>query len=144
EFEKLGYRYAETFAGLENLTQAPALALLAPSGLPHAIDSKPDDRLAVMTRKALDLMPKNRPFFMLVEASQIDWCGHANDIACAMAEMADAEAALEVIKDYVDSHANTLVVVTADHSTGGLSMGADGEYAWRAEVVKKIQASAGK
>lgn len=144
EFEALGYRYADTFADLKRLTRAPALALLAPSGLPHAIDSEPANRLAIMIRKALELMPTERPFFMLVEASQIDWCGHANDIACAMAEMADAEAALGVIKGYVDSHANTLVVVTADHSTGGLSMGADGEYAWRAGVIKKIQASAGK
>lgn len=142
EFKALGYQYAGDFAGLDTLTRAPALALLADRGLPFAIDEPPADRLRVLTRKALELLEADKPFFLLVEASQIDWCGHANDIACAMREMADAEAALQAIEDYVGQHPQTLVVVTADHSTGGLTMGAEGEYVWRAEVVRGIKASA--
>ncbi|WP_339899858.1 alkaline phosphatase [uncultured Gilvimarinus sp.] len=142
EFTALGYQYADTFAGLESIERAPALALLAPKGLPFAIDEPPANRLAVMTAKALALLPEDKPFFLLVEASEIDWCGHANDIACAMAEMRDAEQALQVLAHYVAAHQQTVMVATADHSTGGLSMGADGVYEWRASVVRGVKASA--
>ncbi|MDO3386925.1 alkaline phosphatase [Gilvimarinus sp. SDUM040013] len=143
EFQSLGYQYADNFDELNDLTSSPALALLADKGLPFAIDEKPHNRLEVMTQKALELLSPDRPFFLLVEASQIDWCGHANDIACAMAEMTDTEMTLKFISEYVAKRPNTLVVVTADHSTGGLSMGADRQYLWRAEVVRNIQASSG-
>ncbi|HEY7884309.1 MAG TPA: alkaline phosphatase [Cellvibrionaceae bacterium] len=142
-FMALGYQYADNFGAFSGLTRAPALALLAAQGLPYAIDGDMQDRLTVMARKALALMPADKPFFMMIESSQIDWCGHANDIACAMREMADTEAMLYVLKDYADKHPGTLIVVTADHSTGGLSIGADGVYRWRPEVVKNVTASAG-
>ncbi|WP_049721316.1 alkaline phosphatase [Gilvimarinus polysaccharolyticus] len=143
-FTALGYQYADSFALLDRIEAAPALALLADKGLPFAIDAPPANRLAVMTSKALALLPKNKPFFLLVEASEIDWCGHANDIACAMGEMHDAEQTLGVVSRYVSEHNNTVMVMTADHSTGGLSMGANGEYEWRASVVRGVKASAGE
>ncbi|WP_041523828.1 alkaline phosphatase [Gilvimarinus agarilyticus] len=142
EFTALGYQYADSFAALESIEKAPALALLAPKGLPFAIDEPPANRLAIMTTKALALLPKDKPFFLMVEASEIDWCGHANDIACAMAEMRDAEEALQVLANYVAAHQHTVMVATADHSTGGLSMGSDGVYEWRASVVRGVKASA--
>jgi alkaline phosphatase len=141
-FTALGYHYADDFASLKSIEKAPALALLAPKGLPFAIDQPPANRLAVMTATALALLPKNKPFFLLVEASEIDWCGHANDIACAMAEMRDAEETLKVVGNYVAGHRDTVMVMSADHSTGGLSMGANGEYEWRASVVRGVTASA--
>lgn len=140
-FQALGYQYADDFEELNQLTSAPALALLADKGLPYAIDHTPRNRLKVMTQKALELLSPDRPFFMLVEASQIDWCAHANDIACAMAEIADAEQSLQLISDFIAKRPNTLLLATADHSTGGLSMGADEQYQWRADVVRKVQAS---
>lgn len=141
-FTDLGYQYADTYAALEELNKAPVLALLAPKGLPFAIDQGPANRLAIMTRKALDLLPKDKPFFMMVEASEIDWCAHANDIACAMGEMRDAEEALRVALDYVAEHGNTIMLMTADHSTGGLSIGANDQYHWLASVVRGVKASA--
>lgn len=141
-FQALGYEYADNFTELMQLSSAPALALLADKGLPYAIDQAPHNRLEMMTTKALELLSEERPFFMLVEASQIDWCGHENDIACVMAEMADAEQSLKQISDFIATRPNTLLLATADHSTGGLSMGFDGQYQWRAEVVRRVRASA--
>lgn len=79
---------------------------------------------------------------MLIEASQIDWCGHANDIACAMGEMADLHSALTHIKTFVEQNPNTVFVMTADHSTGGLSIGANSEYMWRTPMIHRIKKTA--
>lgn len=144
EFQALGYQYADNFNELQGLGSAPALALLADKGLPFALDEPPADRLRVMTAKALELLSPDRPFFLLVEASQIDWCAHANDIACTMAEMRDAEAALRLLSDYVQRHPNTLLLATADHSTGGFSMGAHKSYEWQAKALLPITASSQK
>ena len=81
---------------------------------------------------------------MMIEGSQIDWCGHANDIACAMAEMDDFAKSIEQAKAYVDNNPDTLLVITADHSTGGLTLGAHGQYKWETEVVKGVKATAVK
>lgn len=143
EFRRAGYQYIDTLESLDKLSKLPALALLADDGMPHAIDSDVSNRLAQMTSKALQLMGSDKPFFLLVEASQVDWCGHANDIACAMAEMTDAEKTLDIIRRYIDQHPDTLVVVTADHSTGGLSMGARGHYRWSPLAIRGVKASAG-
>lgn len=145
EFKAEGYEYAESLDDLYKLKQLPALALLAKVGMPHAIDDSEPARLSRMTEKSLQLLKAaNKPFFLMIEASQIDWCGHANDIACAMAEMHDAEKTLAVIRGFIKNNPNTLVVMTADHSTGGLSIGANGQYQWRPDFVGKVQASVGK
>ncbi len=137
-----GYQQVWDLADLNQLTQLPAMGLLADVALPYAIDSDQPERLLAMTDKALTLMSqKEQGFFLLVEGSQIDWCGHGNDIACAMAEMHDFSQAIERAKAFVDANPDTLLVITADHSTGGLTLGANGEYAWKPEVVAQVHAS---
>ena len=58
----------------------------------------------------------------MIEGSEIDWCGHANDIARAVHEMDGLNRALKVVREFQEKHPNTLVVMTADHSTGGLTL----------------------
>lgn len=141
EFRDEGYRIVETLGGLEKLASLPALGLFADDGMESALNSKYPLQLTRMTDKALSLLEK-KPFFLLVEASQIDWCGHANDIACAMAEMEDLAATLVALKAFIDRHPATIMVATADHSTGGLSIGAKGQYQWNVGAIKKIKATA--
>ncbi|ACE83156.1 alkaline phosphatase III [Cellvibrio japonicus Ueda107] len=143
EFRKHGYAFAGDWQQRHKLKRLPALGLFAPEGMPSALDSEQPLRLQQMTEQALDLLGK-KPFFLLVEASQIDWCGHANDIACAMAEMRDMDGALRVLKAYVDKHPDTLMVVTADHGTGGLSIGANGVYDWDVASIRGIKATANR
>ena len=146
EFKDLGYQYQDNIDNLNQLSKVPALGLFAPVGLTPALDSDHPLRLAEMTQKALDLL-QEKPFFLMLEASQIDWCAHANDIACTMAEMRDMAETMKVIKRFIDANPNTIFVATADHSTGGLSISANGEYnirgeyMWLSKVVKKIKAS---
>ena len=146
EFKDLGYQYIDDLSQLETLDSLPALGLFAPAGLPHAIDvPKYADRLTQMTRKALTLLSRDNQngFFMLVEGSQIDWCAHANDIACDMAEMKDFASTLEILRDFALQDGETLIVATADHNTGGFSIGGYNEYMWKPDLINQIHASAG-
>lgn len=144
EFKAAGYQYGDDIQNLNQITQLPAIGLYAAKGLPFALDENPT-RLTKLTSKALDLLDNQNKdgFFVMIEGSQIDWCGHANDIACAMAEMDDFASAIEKAKAYVDKNKDTLLVITADHSTGGLTLGAHGQYKWEADVVHGVKATAG-
>ncbi|MCU4674917.1 alkaline phosphatase [Catenovulum sp. 2E275] len=142
ELNQLGYQGITEFKQLDKLTQLPAVGVFYKRGFPSAIDST-QTRLAEMTSKALDLLSSNnnKGFVLLIEGSQIDWCGHANDVACAMAEMTDFENALKVVLNFIKNNPDTLVVVTADHETGGMSLGADGQYQWLPDVIAKVHSS---
>ena len=61
-------------------------------------------------------------FFLMVEGSQIDFACHGNDSAWMVNEVVDFSQAIQIALDYAEEHGNTLVVVTADHETGGLTM----------------------
>ena len=56
----------------------------------------------------------------MVEGSQVDWAGHANSIDYLVREMEDFEEAVVLAKSYAEQNNETLVIVTADHETGGL------------------------
>lgn len=142
EFKQLGYQYADSWQSLDTLTRLPALALLDKEGLPAALGATQNAQLATLTDKALQLLtPASKGFVLMVEGSQIDWCGHDNDIACAMAEMNDFAKAINVAKAYVDAHPDTLLVITADHETGGMSLGAAGVYQWLPDVIRNVKAT---
>ncbi|WP_417348683.1 alkaline phosphatase [Ferrimonas sp.] len=137
-----GYQYADTLSQVDSLTRLPALGLFAPKQLPYAIDSDRPKRLSTMVTAGLRLLSQSdTPFFLMVEGSLIDWCGHDNDIACAMKEMEDFAGAIEVAEAFAQERGDTLILFTADHSTGGLTLGADGEYRWEAQTVKQVKAS---
>lgn len=61
-------------------------------------------------------------FFLLIEGSQIDWGGHANELDYVKTELYDFDKTIGLCMDYADAHPNTLVLVTADHETGGLTL----------------------
>jgi alkaline phosphatase len=149
------YRNAYVFDQIHSL---PFIAFTAYDYTQYAIDEKEKEknrfRVAKMTKKSLELL-QDKPFFLMIESSQIDWCGHINDIACAMYEMDDFARSVEIAKAYVDKYPNTLLIVTADHSTGGLALGKkikkddktvteeqrSKSYIWYRDVIKKIKAS---
>lgn len=110
--------------------------------LPWAIDEPEENRLSQLTTKALTLLSQSKQgFVLLVEGSLIDWAGHSNDIAVAMGEMDEFANTIEVAEQFVRQHPDTLMVVTADHNTGGLSIGRDGHYGWHPSVLHQMTAS---
>ena len=76
------------------------------------------------TKLATDFLKDRSPkgFFLMVEGSQIDWGGHANDVAYVVSEMLDFDKAIGRVMDFAEADGNTLVIVTADHETGGFSV----------------------
>ncbi|WP_235855349.1 alkaline phosphatase [Flagellimonas pelagia] len=97
--------------------------VLAEDGIPSKIEGR-GDFLKDATEMALDYFDqKGKPFFLMVEGSYIDWGGHAEDADMMVAEVLDFDKTLGAVLDYVKEHPNTLLVVTADHETGGVSIG---------------------
>ncbi len=145
ELKKSGVYYLDNYQQLENLPKKqPVLGLFANKGLPWALDDKNTHRLALMTKAAVQHLvdAKNtQGFFMLIEGSQIDWGGHGNDITDAMGEMDDLAKTLEYLEDFVKKHPDTLVIVTADHSTGGLTVAANGKYEWNPSILRTMKHS---
>lgn len=96
--------------------------ILAPDGMPKMSEGRADF-LARATDMALEQLQTNpKGFFLLLEGSQIDWAGHANDGAWLVDEQKDFDKLLGQVLDFAARDGNTLVVVTADHETGGLSL----------------------
>ncbi|MGF7536165.1 alkaline phosphatase [Bacillus mexicanus] len=138
EFKKSGYSYVDNSKDLMKNKDSQILGLFADGGLPKMIDRTKDiPSLKEMTNTAIKKLSKDKDgFFLMVEGSQIDWAGHDNDIVGAMSEMEDFEHAFKAAIDFAKKDKHTLVVATADHSTGGYSIGADGNYNWFSEPIK--------
>lgn len=91
-------------------------------GVP-SINSGRGNVLAEATKVSMAyLSNKKKPFFLLVEGAQIDSFGHANDISGIVKEAIDFDKAITEAIKYADAHKNTLVIITADHETSGLSI----------------------
>ncbi|TKD66976.1 alkaline phosphatase [Flavobacterium sp. ASW18X] len=79
--------------------------------------------LATTTKDALSYLSKDsKPFFIMVEAAKIDSYGHGNDITGVITETLDFDLAIAEALKFADSNKETLVIITADHETGGLDI----------------------
>jgi alkaline phosphatase len=105
------------------------LILLAQNGMPKMSEGR-GNFLSNATKLALQKLSKNeKGFFLMVEGSQIDWGGHANDADYLIQELLDFDKTLGVALDFARKNGETLVVVTADHETGGFTLASDnGDY----------------
>lgn len=132
EFQKDGYSYVTNKEEMLKNDNSRMLGLFAPGGMPKMLDREASmPSLKDMTDTALNKLSQNKKgFFLMVEGSQIDWAGHDNDIVAAMSEMEDFEKAFKAAVDFAKKDKHTLVIATADHSTGGYSIGARGNYNW--------------
>jgi alkaline phosphatase len=102
-------------------SQKKAAALLYPEHPPLAPER--DISLSELTAKALEILSQDRDgFFLMVEGSQIDWMGHQNKGPELIAEVVDFDDAVGVGLDFAEADGNTLVIITADHETGGFSV----------------------
>ncbi|MBF4489421.1 alkaline phosphatase [Psychrobacter sp. N25K4-3-2] len=104
------------------------LGLFAYSALPNGItehQTKNDPARTIptlkeMSEKAINSLSKNdKGFFLMIEAGQIDWAGHYNDTGTMLHEMLRLNETLNYVLDWAEGRDDTLVVVTADHETGG-------------------------
>lgn len=119
---------------------------------PYVIDMKDGDmpRLPEMTRFALDYLHgrasadgEDKGFFLMVEGGRIDWAGHSNDAASNLRDTLELDEAVKVALAFQKSNHDTLIIVTGDHETGGMSLGcASTGYAFYAERLAAQTCSA--
>ena len=85
-------------------------------------DSCIQPSLADMTTKALDILSKDEDgFFLMIEGGQIDWAAHNNDAGDMLHQLLKFDESIQAVYDWVADRNDTLVVITADHETGGFS-----------------------
>lgn len=116
-----GFQVAFDLDAVKNITSGRLAALVAdehPSTYPDR-----GDFLSESLQAALNILDNNSEgFFLMLEGSQIDWEGHANNVAGVINEMTDFDNTIKVAFDYADKNPGTLVVITADHETGGMAL----------------------
>lgn len=135
-FDEAGYTVARGDAEYkQKKAAAKKMILIQPeqmdqASLPYAIDQKGEGlTLETITRNAIDFLmkEKNNGFFLMVEGGKIDWACHNNDLATAFREVEDLDRAVQVAYEFYKKHPKeTLIVITADHETGGLGLGRSG------------------
>jgi len=116
--------------------------------MPFAIDKGDWENvasLADMTAKGIQLLDNKKGFFMMVEGGKIDYANHANDAATSLREVLAFDDAVRVAVEWQKSHPDTLVIVTGDHETGGMTMGVSGTgYNYYVEHLAKQKCSVEK
>jgi alkaline phosphatase len=121
ELADKGYRLPRTVEELEKIADGKVFALLADGDLP-----KPNLRGDVLSRaamKAIELLSRNeKGFFLMIEGSMIDDGGHDNQLDRMMEEVHDFDRTVGKVLQWAAKDGETLVVVTADHETGGWTL----------------------
>lgn len=93
-----------------------------------------DIKIAKMLEMGLEVLGDEEPFFIMCEGGNIDWAAHSNKTMAMVMEVLDFNAAIDKAMEFYNEHKDeTLIVVTADHETGGLSIGQGVE--WRKEII---------
>lgn len=112
--------------------------------LPYAIDRKEGDlTLAQIVSTAIPFLDSRyERFFMMVESGMIDYACHGDDAATAIGEVWDMDEAMRVAYEFYKAHpSETLIIVTADHETGGLALG-NGGYTMQLDLLQHQKCSA--
>lgn len=121
ELKSKGYRLITDSLELLKVSQGKFYGLLYEDH-PPAMPAR-GDILSKSTQKAIEVLSKNKKgFFMMIEGSQIDWACHSNNAFVTSQEVIDFDKAVKAAYDFAQKDGNTLVVVTADHETGGLTL----------------------
>ena len=120
EIQEKGYSFAATKEELMAVEEGPVVALMAPKELDPALDR--GDILPASVTKALQLLDNKKGFFLMIEGSMIDDGGHDNKAGHTMEEIFDFDRTLGIVLEWAEKDGETLVVVTADHATGGMTL----------------------
>jgi alkaline phosphatase len=122
DLKKKGYSICQSLAELDTCTADKIAGLVYQASPPSLMDGR-GDMLSVATKKAIEVLDKNeKGFFLMVESSQIDWANHQNNIAFSTREMIDFDKVIGEVLKFAEKDGETLVIVTADHETGGLGI----------------------
>ena len=115
-----GYTFVDNDEDLKKVSKAPLLGLFAPLEMEPALDRGPV--LEDCAEKAIELLDNKKGFFLMIEGSSIDdWC-HRQKVGYMAEELFDFDRTIGKVLKWAEKDGHTLVVVTADHATGGLTL----------------------
>jgi alkaline phosphatase len=118
---KKGYQVHSNLA-LDGVSKGKLVALYAEENPIKVMEGR-GDALLYSSKKSLEILGQNKKgFFVMIEGSQIDWGGHANDTDYIITEMVDFDKSIGFALDFAEKNKETLVVITADHETGGFAL----------------------
>jgi alkaline phosphatase len=117
-----GFQVAERIEQVNAAHQGPIAVFTDSLAMPPALKGR-GDLLPRATELAMGRLSRNeKGFFLMVEGSQIDWAGHDNNTEYLVSEMVDFDQAIGKALDFARKNPETLVIVTADHETGAMSI----------------------
>ncbi|MDO5301502.1 MAG: alkaline phosphatase [Tissierellia bacterium] len=126
EIKALGYDYVTNTAEMKAATGEKLWGMFAADAMKKDLDRDPaqEPSLEEMTAKALEILSKNdNGFFLMVEGSQPDWAGHANDPVSIVSEILAYDRAVGVAKEFAKNNPGTVLISATDHGTGGMTIG---------------------
>ncbi|MEX2600613.1 MAG: alkaline phosphatase [Balneolaceae bacterium] len=122
ELSDKGYQVLHDIEEMKQVSSGKLAGFIA-DGEPPRYSEGRGDMLPEATQLAIDLLSQNENgFFLTVEGSQIDWAGHNNDMDYLIEELHDFDRAVAAAVDFARRDGNTLVIITADHETGGTAL----------------------
>ncbi len=122
ELEAQGYAIHKDLEKARKEPSKQMFVIESPGHMP-AVRRGRGDFLSASSQFAMEQLGHNdKGFMLMIESSQIDWGGHSNDDKYVITEMIDFDDAIGVVLDFAEKDGNTLVVITADHETGGLAI----------------------
>lgn len=148
--QQAGYTITRTKADFEKLSAADGKIIAinpnldADMAMPFVLDMVDDDiSLAEFTRKGIEVLDNETGFFMMVEGGKIDWSAHANDALSTITDTLEFDAALSEAYAFYEKHPDeTVIIVTGDHETGGMSIGFAGtQYATFMDKISQQKVS---
>jgi len=117
-----GYEVDTTMAKLGQSKASKLVGLTDPLACPYRLNGR-GNMLPVASKKAIEILGRApKGFFLMIEGSHIDHAGHDNNADVLVDEVLDFDEAVGIALDYAKKDGHTLVVVTADHETGGVTI----------------------
>ncbi len=149
EFESKGWTYSTTEEELRNLDKSKRSFAAISGSICYDTGDEKDAPLSGLTALAIDRLDNDRGFFLMVEGAHIDKNSHSNIKEGMMKSLLEFDKAVETAVDFAKKDGNTIVIVTADHETGAITKGKNGEYGFtsgdhsRADVPLRVFGSDG-
>lgn len=147
DFTDKGYtivRSKQDLAAIDIQMDTKILGLFSTAQMPYYLDrTEKEPDLSLMVDIAIKLLSQNpEGFFLMVEGARIDHAGHANDPGGVVGDLLELDKAVKTGVDFIhNENPDTLLLVCADHETGGLALGADTNYFTQTAIIKGIKHS---
>lgn len=120
EMTDKGYTFVDNLEDLNKVKEGRVLGLFAPLEMEPALDRGPV--LEDCAMKAIELLDNRKGFFLMIEGSSIDdWC-HRHKVGYMAEELFDFDRTVGKVLKWAEQDGHTLVIITADHATGGLTL----------------------